>query len=114
MTPGRPRSPAPKEAPTPTPTRAPPVPASLTVINEHCFALNTAQWAASAGATYYELYRSSTSDFSTQTLEVSTSGTLKTVSATSPTYLRVRACHAFGCSDYRVGNQPATYFSGCL
>ena len=92
----------------------PAVPAFLTVINERCYQLNTVEWAASSGATSYQLYRSSSAGFPSQTLEYSGGGTFDIVNVSSTTYLRVRACNSSGCSSYRVGNTPATYYNGCL
>jgi subtilisin family serine protease len=97
----------------PPPPGAPPMPASLTVTQLQCWGLNSVTWAASAGATYYELYRSTNSSYPSQTLEYSGSATSRTVSVSTITYLRVRACNSSGCSDYRVGNFPATFFGTC-
>jgi len=95
------------------PPGAPPMPASMTVTQLKCWGLNSVSWAASSGATYYELYRSSSSSYPSQTLEYSGANTSRTVSAGSTTYLRVRACNAYGCSGYRVGNFPATFYGTC-
>lgn len=97
----------------PPPAGAPPMPASLTVTQSQCWGLNSVTWAASSGATYYELYRSTNSSYPSQTLEYSGSATSRVVTASTATYLRVRACNSFGCSDYRVGNLPATFFGTC-
>jgi hypothetical protein len=92
----------------------PPVPAYLHVFNESCRGLNSAEWAASSGASYYELYRSTSSSFSGQTLEYSgTALSDQFINVTTTTYLRVRACNAAGCSGYRNGNTTARYVSGC-
>lgn len=93
---------------------APATPASLTIYLEYCHGLNTAEWSAVSGATYYELYGSSSPSFPSQWLVTSTTGTFDAFSVSGTTYLRVRACNASGCSGYRVGNQPAKYFSGCF
>jgi hypothetical protein len=92
----------------------PPVPAYLHVINESCRTLNTTDWAASAGATYYELYRSTSSSFASQSLEYSGTALFDVVQASTTTYLRVRACNAAGCSGYRNGDGTARYVSGCM
>jgi subtilisin family serine protease len=99
----------------PPPPGAPPMPASMTVTQLQCWGLNSVSWAASAGATFYELYRSPNSSYPSQTLEYSGPNTSRTVTAGagSPAYLRVRACNASGCSGYRVGNFPATFFGTC-
>lgn len=95
------------------PAGSPPMPGSMTVTQLQCWGLNSVTWAASSGATYYELYRSTNSSYPTQTLEYSGPNTSRTVSVGTITYLRVRACNASGCSHYRVGNLPATYFGTC-
>jgi subtilisin family serine protease len=95
------------------PPGAPPMPASMTVTQLQCWGLNSVSWAASSGATYYELYRSPSSSYPSQTLEYSGSSTSRTVSVGTITYLRVRACNSYGCSSYRVGNFPATFFGTC-
>lgn len=91
----------------------PSVPASLTVTRGLCYSENFASWTASAGATYYELYGSSSSTFSTQYLIYSGSGRSSDVYVSSPTYLRVRACNASGCSAYRNGDMTAIYYKYC-
>jgi subtilisin family serine protease len=97
----------------PSPVGAPPMPASMTVTQLQCWGLNSVTWSASSGATYYELYRSTSSSYPSQTLEYSGPDTSRTVSVGSLTYLRVRACNSSGCSDYRVGNLPASFFGTC-
>lgn len=92
----------------------PSTPASLTIFLEYCYGLNTAQWSSVSGATYYELYGSSSPTFTSQWLVTSTTGTIDAFSVSGTTYLRVRACNASGCSGYRVGNQPAQHYYGCL
>jgi hypothetical protein len=93
---------------------APPVPAALTVEPLLCNGLNDVEWSASLGATYYQLYRSSTATFTTQTLEYSGPDRYKLVNVPGTRYLRVRACNASGCSCYRRGNRAATHTNGCL
>ncbi len=95
------------------PAGSPPMPASLTITNGRCWATNSASWAASAGATYYELWRSTNSSYTTQTLEYSGANTSHGFLASTNTYLRVRACNGSGCSGYRVGDKPASYYNGC-
>ena len=91
------------------------MPASMTVTIAMCWGLNTVTWAASPGATYYELYRSTNSSYPTQTLEYSGPDTndVVTAGAGTPVYLRVRACNASGCSGYRVGDKPAGWYGTC-
>lgn len=95
----------------PPPPGSPPMPASLTITNLQCWALNSASWTASSGATYYELYRSSSSSFPTQTLQYSGANT--SLNFTGTGYLRVRACNTSGCSKYRAGNVPAAFYGTC-
>jgi len=93
------------------PPGSPARPASLTITNLQCWALNSASWTASSGATYYELYRSPSSSFPTQTLQYS--GPNTSLNFTGTGYLRVRACNASGCSGYRAGNVPAVSYGTC-
>ena len=48
---------------------APPAVPTLTMTNEACNGLNTADWTASSGATAYELWGSSTSTFTFSSLQ---------------------------------------------
>jgi hypothetical protein len=93
---------------------APPTPPSLTVLPAQCYGLNDLDWGASAGATRYELYGSTSSSFSSQWLEYSGPNRFDTVNVSRTTYYRVRACNASGCSCYRVGNRAARYINGCF
>ncbi len=95
-------------------TGAPPAPASFTVTPAMCYGLNDLDWAPSAGATRYEVYRSSSSGFGTQTLVYSGPDTMTTLNVVASAYVRVRACNASGCSCYRRGNRTATYTNGCF
>lgn len=92
----------------------PPVPAYLDVISEQCRGLHTLEWTASSGATRYELYRSTSSTFSSQTLEYSGGALFDVANVSTTTYFRVRACNASGCSGYRNGDEAARYISGCM
>jgi subtilisin family serine protease len=89
-------------------------PVSVTVFNEMCYGLNEVTWSAVSGATYYQMYTSSSSGFSNQVLAYSGSATNKMLSVSGTTYVRVRACNSSGCSSYRPGNQSAKYTNGCL
>lgn len=89
------------------------MPASLTITNGMCWGVNSATWTASAGATFYELYRSPNSSYPTQTLEYSGPNTSDGLLVQGITYLRVRACNSSGCSGYRVGNKPAAFYGSC-
>lgn len=93
-------------------------PSVLDVQPQFCFGSNLVEWSASSGVVgSYELYKSSSSNFSSQTLvykgtDLATSITIS--SSESPQYLRIRACNGGGCSSYRNGDQTATYTNGCL
>ncbi|MES1244817.1 MAG: fibronectin type III domain-containing protein [Acidobacteriota bacterium] len=91
----------------------PPVPAFLTVTPEYCRGLNSADWGSSTGASSYELYISTSSTFTTQSLYYSGPSLSASVNVSSTSYLRVRACNANGCSGYRNGDRTALYSSGC-
>jgi hypothetical protein len=90
----------------------PPTP-TLTVFSESCRGLNTAEWTASAGATYYELWGSSSSTFTFSSLYYSGSATSKLINVGGLTYLHVRACNATGCSPFS-NTRTATSIGGCL
>lgn len=96
------------------PPAIPPTPASLTIYRGFCFGLNDALWTASAGATSYQLYGSTSSSFTTQTLYYSGPNLDAVFNVPGTRYMRVRACNASGCSGYRNGNGTATYTNGCL
>jgi Matrixin len=89
-------------------------PAWLTVTPELCYGLNDVDWAPAVGATRYELYKSASSSFATQTLEYSGPSTTHTVNTVATRYFRVRACNALGCSAYRAGNRGTRYTNGCF
>ena len=96
-------------------TNYPPLaPNPFTVYNAACYGENQAQWTAQAGATHYELYRSSSPSFTSQVLLFSGNSVSETV--TAPTngtwWLRVRACSAVACGDYST-TDAATYYPGC-
>lgn len=95
-----------------TATPAPPL--SLTVYSGSCYGQNDLNWTATCeGTTRYELYRSLSSNFSSQTLEYSGLNLSKLVNVSQTTYFRVRACNANGCGGYRVANAPAKVAPGC-
>ncbi len=96
------------------PPAIPPTPASLTIYRGFCFGMNDALWTASAGAITYQLYGSTSSAFTTQTLYYSGPDLAALFNVPGTRYMRVRACNANGCSGYRNGNVTATYTNGCL
>lgn len=100
--------------PPPCPPGAPAPPASLTLYAGNCYGHNDYTWTPACGSvTHYELYRSPTSSFTSQTLEYSGLNLSKHVVVSGTTYFRVRACIGANCGGYRVANAPAKYVSGC-
>jgi hypothetical protein len=91
----------------------PAVPASLNVYRGYCYGNNDVTWSPSCTGAVYELYGSTSSNFTTQFLEYSGTGLTKHVTVSQQTYYRVRACNGGSCSGYRVGDQSALYWSGC-
>lgn len=93
---------------------APPPPASLTKQSESCYGLNTLNWSAVPGATSYQLYRSTSAQFSSPVLVYSGANTSKLISVTSGTwYLRVQACNGAGCGGFS-SQVSATRLNYCL
>ena len=83
----------------------PTVPASLWVPVESAFNY-TVTWGESAGPlSLYELYESTSSSFSPQTLKYTGGERVATIRdlPNGTYYYRVRACGVGGCSDYRAG-----------
>jgi hypothetical protein len=89
-------------------------PLALTVTPAQCYGLNDVEWGNSAGATYFELYRSPNAAFNPQARIYSGSGTFVSINVSGIAYLRVRACNPTGCSPYVVGDRPARYVRGCF
>ncbi len=97
------------------PPGPPAEPTSFSVFREFCYGLNTLEWAASCNpVTHYEVYRSSSPSFTSQTLHYSGPDTSSFINVSSATYLRVRACNGSSCSPYRNGSNTATYTNGCF
>ena len=97
------------------PSGRPAEPTSFLVISEQCRGLHSLEWTASCNPiTRYEVYRSTSPSFTTQTLEYSGTGLSDIINVTSTTYLRMRACNGASCGPYRNGSSPAVYFNGCL
>ncbi|HEX4953961.1 MAG TPA: S8 family serine peptidase [Thermoanaerobaculia bacterium] len=89
-------------------------PVRLNIYRGLCYGLNDAEWSAVTGATYYQLYISTSSTFTTQSLLYSGPNLDHTFNVSGTRYLRVRACNASGCGGYRNGDRSATYTNGCL
>jgi hypothetical protein len=92
---------------------APPAVPTLTMTNEACNGLNTADWTASSGATAYELWGSSSSTFTFSSLWYSGPSTTKFLNVGGTTYFHVRACSANGCSAFS-NTGIARHVNGCL
>jgi len=71
-------------------------------------------WPAVSGSTYYQLSRSTSSNFSNPTVAYSgpSTSTLINLGTSGITYLRAQACNAGGCSGYSPQAVGAGY-SGC-
>lgn len=82
-------------------------------ISEYCRGIHNINWQAMSGATYYELYSSVSPSFPSPTLRYSGSSTTATINvgANSTWYLKVRACNAYGCTDFSQA-VTATYYNG--
>lgn len=89
---------------------SPGVPASISVPSQVTNGTVSLSWGAASGSvTTYELYESTSSAFSSQTLVYNGAGQSQQLSRGAGTYYyRVRACNAAGCSAYRTGSNAAT------
>ncbi|HYO15197.1 MAG TPA: S8 family peptidase, partial [Thermoanaerobaculia bacterium] len=92
----------------------PQMPAHLTVLPWMCNGYNDVFWTNADGATWHELYRSSSSSFTTQTLAYQGTATDYLANVGGTTYFRVRSCGPTGCSAWRYGNRAAIKVNGCL
>lgn len=81
--------------------------------SDFCYGFNTISWTAQPGATYYELYQSTSSSFSSPTLIYSGSSTDYDVNISGTRYYRARSCNTLGCSEYS-SQVSASYYNGCL
>jgi hypothetical protein len=86
---------------------------TLTMIHDHCYGSNSAEWTAPSGATSYELWASASSAFSSPYLSYSGPDTFLDLNVGATTYFHVRACNASGCSAFS-NTRIATYTNGCL
>ncbi|MEA2601841.1 MAG: hypothetical protein QOF89_2833 [Acidobacteriota bacterium] len=91
----------------------PPAVPTLTITNEACNGLNTADWTAASGATAYELWGSSSSTFTFSSLFYSGPDTTQLLNVGGTTYFHVRACNANGCSAFS-NTRIARHINGCL
>ncbi|HSG41055.1 MAG TPA: S8 family peptidase [Thermoanaerobaculia bacterium] len=89
-------------------------PLYLLVVPWMCYGNYDLLWSSSDGATYYELYQSTSSSFTTQTRIYQGMERYSYVNIGATRYYRVRACNAWGCSGYTNGNRSATYVNGCF
>lgn len=96
------------------PVGAPGTPGYLDVRSMLCYGYNDISWGSVSGATYYELYYSSSTSFIPQTRGYSGPNTFLNVNVPSTRHYRVRACNANGCSYYALGDRAATVTPGCL
>ena len=91
---------------------APARPVSISIASERCYSLHTVFWRPTAGATRYELQRSTSSSFTNPTQVYSGSRDSWTGGGAGY-YYRVRSCNALGCSDFEPSSTRSTYHSGC-
>lgn len=91
----------------------PPAPSPLNKYSEACYGLYDITWTPQAGATHYQLYRSTSSGFTSPVQVYSGSDTYAPINVASGTwYLRARSCNTFGCSAW--SNQvSATRLATC-
>ena len=93
---------------------APQIPLFLDVQPWMCNGYNDVFWTTADGATYYELYMSSSSSFTTQTRVYQGTATDYLANVSGTRYFRVRSCGPTGCSDWVYGDQAAIKVTGCL
>lgn len=95
-------------------TQVPMVPSSLTKMSESCYGFHWAYWKAQPNATSYELWRSTSSAFSSPVMLYSGPSTDADFNVSSGTwYLRARACNANGCSGW-TNQVSATRVNYCM
>lgn len=93
---------------------APQIPLYLDVQPWMCNGYNDVFWTTADGATYYELYMSSSSSFTTQTRVYQGPATDYLANVSGTRYFRVRSCSPTGCGDWVYGDQAAIKANGCL
>jgi len=92
----------------------PQMPAYLRVLPWMCNGYNDVSWTAADGATQYELYQSTSSSFTTETLVYVGTDTYYLANVSGTRYFRIRSCGPTGCSASRSGNRSAIKVNGCL
>lgn len=92
----------------------PATPSSISVWSERCYGLNQVSWSSVFGASEYELWGSSSSNFSSSWRIYRGPSTSRSINVGGTTYLRVRACNIAGCGSYRTASSTAKYYYGCL
>jgi subtilisin family serine protease len=92
----------------------PQMPAYLDVQPWMCNGYNDVFWTNADGAVQHELYMSSSSSFTTQTLVYVGTATDYLANVGGTRYFRIRSCGPTGCSAWRYGDQPAVKANGCL
>ena len=92
----------------------PQMPAWLDVQPWMCNGYNDVFWTTADGATSYQLYRSSSSSFTSPVLAYQGTATDYLANVGGTTYFRVRSCGSTGCSAWRYGDQAALKVNGCL
>jgi hypothetical protein len=91
------------------PSGLPAAPNPLTKVSESCYGLHWIDWSAQAGATSYQLWRTS----GTPTMLYSGPATDADINVSSGTwYLKARACNAAGCSGW-TNQVSATRINFC-
>ncbi len=89
-------------------------PSPLTKISESCYGLHWMDWSSQAGATSYQLWRSTSSGFGSPVMLYSGPNTDADINVSSGTwYLRARACNASGCSAW-TNQVSATRINTCM
>jgi len=94
--------------------QAPMAPSPLSKMSESCYGFHWAYWTPQPNATSYQLWRSTSSSFSSPVMIYSGSATDTDVNVSSGTwYLRARSCNANGCSGW-TNQVSATRVNYCM
>lgn len=82
--------------------------------SEACYGLHFLDWGTSAGATSYQVWRSTSSGFSSAVMLYTGPASEADINVTSGTwYLRARACNAAGCGAW-TNQVSATRVAYCM